>query len=97
MEQKSIIHLILTVAPAVSIIFILFQIIFTEHGIFESKSLKIQHQQTLNDIKIVKEQNRLIRNKIEGYNHPKKKNQVVAEGLLLGLPESTVYRFQGQK
>ena len=97
MEQKSIIHLIFTVAPAVSIIFILFQIIFTEHGIFESKSLKIQHQHTLNDIKIVKEQNRLIRNKIEGYNHPKKTNQVVAEGLLLGLPDSTVYRFQGTK
>ena len=64
------------------IIFILFQIILLNMG-FLSPNLRLQHQQTLNDIKIVKEQNRLIRNKIEGYNHPKKTNQVVVEGLLL--------------
>ena len=97
MEQKSIIHLILTVTPAVLIIFILFQIIFSEYGIFEAKSVEIQYTHTLNDIDVVQDSNQELRLRIERLKNTHKASHLAGERLLIGTSTSTLYRFQDSK
>ena len=95
MESKSIIHLILTVAPSVFIIFVLFQVLLSDVGIIHRKSIQIKYENLQEEIGQIEKKNLQLRLKIEYLKQEHKIPHIAAERLLMGSDSTTVYRFSG--
>ena len=96
MEQRSLLHIFFTVAPSVIIIFTLFQLLFSEYGIFEANSAHIQYQHLIQDINIVEAKNQVLRIKVERLKNSNKASHLAGDRLLMGTANSTLYRFQDE-
>ena len=94
MEQRSFLHIFFTVAPSVIILFTLFQLLFSEYGIFEANSAHIQYQHLVHDINIVEKKNHILRIKVERLKNSNKASHLAGDRLLMGKADSTLYRFQ---
>ena len=93
MEQRSFLHIFFTVAPSVIIIFTLFQLLFSEYGIFEANAARIQYQQLDHDIGVIEKTNQALRMKVERLKNANKPSHLAGDRLLMGKTNSTLYRF----